>query len=288
MRRALLPLAFAFLTLFSGVQAGAYRIDPKPIPQGEGSFEHALPQGIAPEHGGGAAHTEVHRTATDAHYGAMAAVLGATGARMTAVVAASVRATIQICGRSVRCYMRAYGPQGREIAEAVNAEFAAGGMAVTGMAAVSPRVLDEIAETVTRTYGDDLARNLDGATNRTGDLFDNPSQVVGSRIDELTAQIPENSRGRITMGVAVVEDAAGNRQILVSTSEPNGYLRPGVNLNDGEILVRGPRGSHAEADIVRYAEENGLTVVDIGATRPVCSNCQSVIPDDTNITTPLK
>jgi filamentous hemagglutinin len=90
------------------------------------------------------------------------------------------------------------------------------------------------------------------------------------------------------MGVAVVEDAAGNRQILVSTSEPNGYLRPGVNLNDGEVLVRGPRGSHAEADIVRYAEENGLTVVDIGATRPVCANCQSVIPDDTNITTPLK
>ena len=141
---------------------------------------------------------------------------------------------------------------------------------------------DELAESAsTLRHGDDV-------TVRTGRLFDNPSQVVQSRVDELTEQIPENSRGRITMGVAVVEDAAGNRQILVSTSEQNGYLRPGVSLNEGEVLVRGPRGSHAEADIVRHAEENGLTIVDIGATRPVCHGCQDVIPDGTNVSTPLK
>ena len=69
------------------------------------------------------------------------------------------------------------------------------------------------------------------------------------------------------MGVAVVGGAAGNRETSVGASEPNGYLRSDVGLNDGEILVRGPRGSHAEADIVGYAQENGLTVVDIGATR---------------------
>ena len=90
-------------------------------------------------------------------------------------------------------------------------------------------------------YHAKIAPESCNATNRTGALFDDPSAVVTNGIDELTGQIPENSRGRITMGVAVVEDAAGNRQVLVSTSEPNGYLRPGVSLNDGEILVRGPK-----------------------------------------------
>jgi len=61
-----------------------------------------------------------------------------------------------------------------------------------------------------------------------------------------------------------------------------------VNLNEGEVLISGPRGSHAENDIVNYAAENGLTIVDIGATRPVCAGCQGVIPDATNISTPLK
>ncbi|WP_269245861.1 hemagglutinin repeat-containing protein [Rhizobium sp. AG207R] len=123
---------------------------------------------------------------------------------------------------------------------------------------------------------------------KTGALFDNPSAAVTSRVSELLDQIPANSKGRITMGVAVVEDAAGNRQILISTSEPNGYLRPGVSLKDGETLISGPRGSHAEADIVRYAQQNGLKIVDIGATRPVCAGCQSVIPGGTTISTPLK
>ncbi|GAJ96495.1 hypothetical protein RRH01S_22_01050, partial [Rhizobium rhizogenes NBRC 13257] len=123
---------------------------------------------------------------------------------------------------------------------------------------------------------------------KTGALFDNPSVTVTSRVSELLDQIPANSRGRITMGVAVVEDAAGNRQILISTSEPNGYLRPGVSLKDGETLISGPRGSHAEADIVRYAQQNGLKIVDIGATRPVCAGCQGVIPGGTTISTPLK
>ena len=31
------------------------------------------------------------------------------------------------------------------------------------------------------------------------------------------------------MGVAVVEDANGVSSVLVSTSEPRGYLRPGVS-----------------------------------------------------------
>lgn len=89
------------------------------------------------------------------------------------------------------------------------------------------------------------------------------------------------------MGVAVVEDTNGVRSVLVSTSEPRGYLRPGVTLQPGETVIAGT--GHAEADIVSYANANGLKVIDIGATRPVCASCQNVIgPTGANVTTPLK
>lgn len=122
-----------------------------------------------------------------------------------------------------------------------------------------------------------------------GLAYNDPSALVQSRVGELAEQIPANSQGRITMGVAVVEDANGVRSVLISTSEKNGYLRPGVreNLQPGETVVAGT--GHAEADIISYAKANGLKVVDIGATRPVCPSCQAAIqPSGANISTPLK
>lgn len=120
-----------------------------------------------------------------------------------------------------------------------------------------------------------------------GLAYENPSQLVQSRVDDLLSQIPANSQGRITMGVAVVEDVNGLRTTLISTSEPRGYLRPGVTSNPGEIVVAGT--GHAEADIIAYANANGLKIIDIGATRPVCPSCQNVIaPTGANVTTPLK
>ena len=126
-----------------------------------------------------------------------------------------------------------------------------------------------------------------GTTLERGLAYDNPSKLIQSRVSEIQSQIPANSQGRITMGVAVVEDANGVRSVLVSTSEPRGYLRPGVSLQEGEKVVVGT--GHAEADIVSYANANGLKVVDIGATRPVCASCQNVIePTGANVSTPLK
>ncbi|MFY8044512.1 MAG: hypothetical protein ACOVOD_16460, partial [Rhodoferax sp.] len=118
-------------------------------------------------------------------------------------------------------------------------------------------------------------------------VYEAPSTVVQSRVDDLLKQIPANSQGRITMGVAVLEDANGVRSVVVSTSEPRGYLRPGVTLQPGEVVIAGT--GHAEADIVSFANANGLKVIDIGATRPVCAGCQKIIePTGANIATPLK
>jgi len=139
------------------------------------------------------------------------------------------------------------------------------------------------------TSGSRTAVDLGAPTNSNGTTFEDPSQVVQSRIDTLRNAIPANSQGRITMAAAVVQDADGNPFVLVGTSEDNGYLRPGVRnvLQPGDVVV--PGTGHAEADIVSYANRNGLTVVDIGATRPVCSSCQATIaPTGANISTPLK
>jgi filamentous hemagglutinin len=89
------------------------------------------------------------------------------------------------------------------------------------------------------------------------------------------------------MGVGVLTDGNGNQLVVVSTSEPRGYLRPGVSLNSDEIVI--PGTGHAEADIVTWANQNGYTVQTIGAGRPICSSCASVL-NDANATpaTPLK
>ncbi|MES2793025.1 MAG: hypothetical protein V4719_25660 [Planctomycetota bacterium] len=120
-----------------------------------------------------------------------------------------------------------------------------------------------------------------------GILYDNPSALVTERVAELKAAIPDAQKGRVTMGVAVVEDASGTRSVLVSTSEPRGYLRPGVTLKPGETMV--PGTGHAEVDIANYIKAKCLKLVDIGATKPVCGPCQDVLgPTGANISTPLK
>jgi hypothetical protein len=80
-----------------------------------------------------------------------------------------------------------------------------------------------------------------------------------TRVAELKNAIPLAQQGRITMAVGLAQDADGMQQVLIGTSEPMGYLRPGVTLNPGEILVRGL--GHAEEDIVNFAQQNGLDLL---------------------------
>ena len=89
------------------------------------------------------------------------------------------------------------------------------------------------------------------------------------------------------MGVGIAEDASGTQQVLIGTSEPNGYLRPGVTLNAGETLA--PGGGHAEENIVNFAQQNGLTLQAVGATRPICPVCAAAIQGAGAVAaTPLK
>ena len=102
------------------------------------------------------------------------------------------------------------------------------------------------------------------------ELFGDPEKVACSRATALQ-QAP--SRGRVTMGAAVLEDAQGNRRVVIGTSEPNGYLRSGARsaLQAGEIVI--PGYGHAEADIVTWAAPNNYKVIAVAAGRPICENC---------------
>jgi filamentous hemagglutinin len=98
---------------------------------------------------------------------------------------------------------------------------------------------------------------------------------TAARAAELRAAIPAAQQGRITMGDGPAEDASGAHHTLIGTSEPRGYLRPGVLLKPGETLASGL--GHAEADIMSFAHQNGLRLLEVGATRPICPTCAAAI-----------
>ena len=85
-----------------------------------------------------------------------------------------------------------------------------------------------------------------------------PSAVVSvsDRVSKAVRMALRNGSASITMAVGVVEDANGARSVLISTSEPRGYLRPGVRdaVRTTDIVVSGT--SHAELDFIEYAKAN--------------------------------
>lgn len=105
--------------------------------------------------------------------------------------------------------------------------------------------------------------------------YESPEQLVARRAAELQEQLPEKSRGRVTMAVGIVEADNGDKTTVVGTSEPRGYLRPGVSLEKGEIVA--PGNGHAETDIIDWAEHREQRVITIGAGRPICPPCAGEI-----------
>jgi hypothetical protein len=99
----------------------------------------------------------------------------------------------------------------------------------------------------------------------------------GERAAELQGQLPAGSQGRVTMGVGDGTDASGAVRRVVGTSERNGYLRAGVRdgITPGEEVAAGD--GHAEASILQYMEENGITPGEIAAGRPICQACAGAI-----------
>jgi len=161
--------------------------------------------------------------------------------------------------------------EGTHVAMVVAERVAAHGMAEVGEKATVERVNETAAE---RAEIATTAKATEGPT-------------TAERAAQLTEAIPAKQKGRITMGVGLAEDATGARRVLIGTSEPGGYLRPGVTLAPGETVAAGM--GHAEADIVAHAQANGLQLLEVGATRPICSSCAELIEQaGATPVTPLK
>lgn len=114
--------------------------------------------------------------------------------------------------------------------------------------------------------------------DRRQNLYVNPTAAANSRALTLQELLPEgHTRNRVTMGAAVVEDAHGNRFVVIGTSEPNGYLRPEVRaaIEPGEVVASGI--GHAEQNIVRHCQANGWNAITVGAGRPICPDCAIAI-----------
>ena len=96
-----------------------------------------------------------------------------------------------------------------------------------------------------------------------------------ARVEELKAAIAPAQQGRVTMAVGLAEDALGVRKILIGTSEPMAYIRRGVRINPQETVVSGT--GHAEQNVVSHAQAQGLRLIEVGATRPICPTCSNMI-----------
>jgi hypothetical protein len=108
--------------------------------------------------------------------------------------------------------------------------------------------------------------------------FQGHVREVNARVAELRAAMPTKTQGWVVMAYGIARDASGNLVRIISTSEDNGYLRPGVDkaVAPGDVIATGT-SRHAEINIINYARANNLEIITIGATRPVCSPCAAAM-----------
>ena len=98
---------------------------------------------------------------------------------------------------------------------------------------------------------------------------------------QLQAALDPGTQGRITLAVGLAKDTHGRLVILIGTSERNSYMRPSIRhlvdtlKGQGAIVV--PGTFHAEENIVRYAVENNLKLIEVSAGRPICEPCETLI-----------
>ena len=84
--------------------------------------------------------------------------------------------------------------------------------------------------------------------------------------------------------------AVGNTKqdiTIVGTSET--YMRPEIKeaLLIHEIAAKSKKGNHAEENVIDEAVKQNLNITEIGASRPICLDCEEKIKQK-NITTTTK
>jgi hypothetical protein len=86
------------------------------------------------------------------------------------------------------------------------------------------------------------------------------------RANEVQSVLPETNQGDKTAAAGYTTDANGNGYVIVASSDTNlsPAQRDALDLNNGELSASG-KGLHAETTVLKYANDNGVTL----------SSCQS-------------
>lgn len=97
------------------------------------------------------------------------------------------------------------------------------------------------------------------------------------RADEIHSALDPIAQRRRTTATAMarVMNSFGDEVILVASSQNGLSPTQRAMLKPNEIAVRG-RG-HAEVTIINYAQSNNLKVLEVAASRAICSACAFVI-----------
>ncbi|GAB3125697.1 hypothetical protein GCM10027289_00350 [Tsukamurella serpentis] len=93
------------------------------------------------------------------------------------------------------------------------------------------------------------------------------------RLRELCSAVTGPARGWVSMAIAAVTDDAGRPWRLIGTTELDGYLRPGVELRDGELTA----GNEAwpELSIATFCAAHGFAPGPVvGGVEPPADVCE--------------
>lgn len=100
-----------------------------------------------------------------------------------------------------------------------------------------------------------------------------PPVDVNKRAKEIHEALPHETQKRTTTAVGKTTDG----KILVGSSEKKLRKPQREALMENEIEVVGE--GHAEETILNHAKEHGMKVEEIGASRPICQDCDDMLKD---------
>ncbi|MGN8071584.1 hypothetical protein [Mucilaginibacter sp. 22184] len=112
-------------------------------------------------------------------------------------------------------------------------------------------------------------------------------QVGAEREPQRYMQPFRATQTRTTIAVADAVDEQGNQIRVVGSSEPRLRAAQRAMLKPGEVEAKG--NGHAEVTVLDHLRVNNLSIRSIGASRPVCANCNVAIESfGIKAATPLK
>jgi len=110
-----------------------------------------------------------------------------------------------------------------------------------------------------------------------------PRENVTKRIDDIQTRMTDGEKAKTTYGVAEVKLKDGTRETWEASAGKEGYVRPDIRGND--IVIQNKvsdatplnRYNDVEQTLIREANSRNAEILSMGATRPVCPACQTVI-----------